>query len=470
MHSYEGAKTLFILGIKGVGMAQLAIILHKMGKQVVGFDVPEKFITDEELSAYPITVIEGFDLQRLPADIDLAIYSAAHGGTANPIIQELSARGVPCVSQAAFIGDLMSQFEKTVAVCGSHGKTTTASLLSYALIQLGVEPSYLTGSSRFGSYPAGDYRSHRFFVVEADEYGVNPPVDKTPKFLQYHPSFCLCTNIDFDHPDIFDSLASVEVAYESLFRQSEYVIVCADSGEAMETVRRTGVQFESYGFAPDATYRIINHESGAGGSRFDVMYGDRVIEGVEIALYGDHNILNATGVVLLLLKLGFMPDQIKQSIQKFTGAKRRFEVVYDKDGLTIIDDYAHHPAEIEGVIQAATARYGMKPIILFQPHTFSRTEALLESFATAFHHAKYSLILPIFASAREDATKFSITHKDLVARSRERGNENIEAISAADLPSHLQQFRLPQVIITMGAGDVYKLHSDIMKVYASPKG
>lgn len=470
MSSLETARKIFILGIKGVGMAQLAIILHKMGKTVIGVDVPERFITDEELSAYPIEIIESFDIERLPSDIELAIYSAAHGGANNPVIQELNKRGVASISQADLIGELMTMFDKTIAVCGSHGKTTTSSLLSHALIQLGVEPSYLTGSSKFGEYPAGDFRGTNYFVLEADEYGVNPPQDKTPKFLKYHPTFTLCTNVDFDHPDIFENLTEVENAYESFFKQSEYVIVCSDSSEAVETVRKSGVQYESYGFDDNAAYRIINHESGRDGSRFDLIYGETVLEGISIPLYGDHNILNAAGVVTLLLRLGFMPDDIRSAVANFEGAKRRFEVMHDADGLTVVDDYAHHPAEIEGIIQAVTVRYGQKPIVVFQPHTYSRTQALLESFSTAFNGAKQTFILPIFASAREDVAQFSVTHEDVVKTARERGNEHIESCQGHEIASKLASYPLPEVVITMGAGDVYKLGSDIIKGYASKKG
>lgn len=469
MIDIESAKKVFILGIKGVGMAQLAIILHKMGKVVVGVDVPEKFITDDELKSYQITIVENFDISSLPSDSDLVVYSAAHGGTNNPIIKEAIKRGFKTVSQGALLGFLVTMFEKSIAVCGSHGKTTTSSLLSYALIKLGVKPSYFTGSSGFNDYPAGDYDSTSYFIVEADEYGVNPPQDKTPKFLQLNPSFSLCTNIDFDHPDIFANLEEVKSSYETFFKQSEYNVVCADSEPAIEVIIKSGVQFVSFGFAEDATYRIINHQATSLGSKFDLISGDKVISDIHLSLHGDHNIVNAAGVVVVLLKLGFIEKNIKKAVRDFVGAKRRFEVVYNEKGITIVDDYAHHPEEIKAVIKAAAERWGTKPIVIFQPHTYSRTQALLEEFAGSFVGSKHAYILPIFASARENVSDFIVTHKDIVIKAKERGFDSIESLSGTDdLCSKLASTPIPCVIMTLGAGDVYKLHSDIIRALNRP--
>ena len=465
MLNIETVKKVFILGIKGVGMAQIAIIMHKMGKTVVGVDVPENFITDEELKNYPITVVENFDLSSLPADTDLVIYSAAHGGTSNPLVIEAHKKNIQIMSQAEFLGSLIEKFKKSIAVCGSHGKTTTSSLLSYALTKLGVKPSYFTGSSGFNEYPAGDYNSESYFVIEADEYGVNPPTDMTPKFLHLKPSFSLCTNIDFDHPDVFKNIQEVEAAYEKFFKQSEYNIICEDSEYATEAVKKAGVQYDSYGFSDDSTYRIINHEVNAQGSKFDLLMGEKVIADIHTALFGDHNILNAAGVFVTLLKLGFVEAQIKDAVKDFVGAKRRFEVVYNENAVTIVDDYAHHPEEIKAVIKAATERYGLKPVVIFQPHTFSRTQALLEDFANSFMEASHAYILPIFASARENVADFTVTHLDIVKKAKERGFDAIEAVAdKQQLSAKLASISAPCVIMTLGAGDVYKLRSDIIRV------
>ena len=343
MVNLQTVNKVFILGIKGVAMAQIASILKKMGKDVVGYDVDEEFITDSELHKQNITIYTSEDAVPADSKFDLAIFSAAHGGDSNPLIKKLKGDGVTTISQAEFLNQLSQLFKKTIAVCGAHGKTTASALLSYALIKLGVNPTYIVGTSSFDEYPAGDFQSKEYLVLEADEYGINPPTDKTPKFHYLHPTLTLCTNIDFDHPDVFDSMDDVVKAYEKFFKQSESLVVCADNERALETAKRSGLKFESYGFSEEANTRIINHEVTSIGSSFDLMKGDNLIQGIRTSMYGDHNILNAVGVFLVLQRLGFEDELIKTAIKDFMGAKRRFEVAHSKDGLTVVDDYAHHP-------------------------------------------------------------------------------------------------------------------------------
>ncbi len=465
MATLESAKMVFILGIKGVAMAQIASILKKMGKDVAGYDVTEEFITDEELRKQNITIYTSENSIPSDSKFDLAIYSAAHGGNSSSIIKRLKSEGAATISQAEFLGQLSQLFKRTIAVCGAHGKTTASALLSYALIKLGVRPTYIVGTSSFDEYPAGDFQSKEYLVLEADEYGVNPPMDKTPKFLFLNPSLTLCTNIDFDHPDVFDSVEAVAKAYEKFFKQSGSLVVCGDNKLALETAKKSGVNFVSYGFSEEAYVKVQNHIVTASGSSFDIKTSEGLIEGIETSMYGDHNILNATGVYLILTGLGFEDDQIKTAIRDFKGAKRRFEVVYSKDGLTVIDDYAHHPEEIKAIIKASFERYGIKPMVIFQPHTYSRTQSLLEEFGFAFSEAERAYILPIFASARENKDSFTVTHEDMVSKAKERGFEAIEAVSGKEeLMAKLGSLKAPCVVMTLGAGDVYKLHSDIIRV------
>lgn len=445
-------------------MAQIASMLKKMGKDVSGYDTEEEFITDEELHKQNITIYTSEDKIPSVSKFDLAIFSAAHGGDSNPIIRRLKGEGTVAISQAEFLQQLSKMFKKTVAVCGAHGKTTASALLSYALIKLGAKPSYIVGSSSFDEYPAGDFQSKDYLVLEADEYGVNPPTDKTPKFHFLHPSLTLCTNIDFDHPDVFDSTEEVVKAYEKFFKQSGGLIVCADNVLAVQTAKQSGVQFSSYGFSEKAGFRIVGKKPISYGSCFDLQSGESLIKGIGTSMYGDHNILNAVGVYLVLQSLGFDESQIKEAIKEFKGAKRRFEVVYSKDGLTIVDDYAHHPVEIKAIIKAAFERYGAKPVVIFQPHTYSRTQALIEEFGKAFSESEHAYIMPIFASAREDKSSFTVTHEDLVAKAKKQGFQAIEAVSNKDeLMAKLGSKEAPSVIMTLGAGNVYKLHSDIIK-------
>ncbi len=422
-------QNIFIIGIKGVGMANLALILKKMGKIVTGCDIDEEFITDKWLKKNAIPVAIGFE--NLPQEVDVVIYSAAHGGKQNQLVLEAQRRGIKTLHQAQFLGELLKSFKHTVAVAGSHGKTTTAALLAYALLKLGAKPTYLVGSSEFDGYPAGDFNSSDYFVIEADEYALDPPNDKTPKFNFLHPEIILCTNIDFDHPDVFKDLSDVQQAFALFFKQASKVIRCED------------LQIKNIRVNPEGTSFIFNHEQ------------------FFLALYGEKNAFNAAGVIAVLLALGFDVDNIQKAIKDFTGAKRRFEKKFVEHDTLLFDDYAHHPKEIVATIRAARERFpNHRIIVIFQPHTYSRTQALLKSFSKALEEADKAYILPIFSSAREDVRDFTITSHDLVK------NVKLKAVdSKGELFTLLEKnIRRGDVIFTMGAGDVYKLGDDIISL------
>ena len=204
------SKNIFIVGIKGAAMSNLAVILKEMGKQISGCDVAEEFITDVILKKYGIPYSVGFDPVFLSKETDLVIYSAAHTGQENQIVIEAKKKGIKTVSQAKILGELLTHFNISIAVSGCHGKTTTSSLLAYTLGKLGVKPSYIIGVPTFNDQPGGMYDRKDYFVIEADEYGVNPPDDKTPKLLFLHPTHIICTNIDFDHPDVYLNIEEIK--------------------------------------------------------------------------------------------------------------------------------------------------------------------------------------------------------------------------------------------------------------------
>lgn len=428
----EETKHIFLLGIKGVAMANIALILKKMGKSVTGADIEEEFITDEWLNKNNIPVQTSFSPEDLPQNTQLIVYSASHGGAANPLVQEAKKRGVKIAHQAQFLADLFSQFKTKIAVCGSHGKTTTTALLAYSLEQLGANPSYLVGSSSFNNLPGGAYNSKDYFVLEADEYGVNPPVDKTPKFLFLNPDIILCTNIDFDHPDVFANPDEARNAFLEFFKKAKKVILSPENKEST-------VKLESI-----ASLRSDN----------PLFLNDKMAS-------------NMAGVVAVLLELGFEMEKIRKALQGFKGVKRRFEEVAHINDTYLFDDYAHHPAEIEATLNAARTRFPRRRIgILFQPHTYSRTRALLEEFTQSLSKADYAIIAPIFPSAREKREDSSVSSLDIEKRAQ---GDTIKAVSSKEesIQALKQKLQKGDVVFTMGAGDIYKLSDDIIKVIKS---
>lgn len=469
------SKKVFFLGIKGVAMTNLAVFLKKMGKEVTGCDLEEVFITDALLDKNGISFDRGFD-KFVGQDVDLVVYSAAHGGISNPIVKDaVKKRGIKIIHQADLIGELMNEFDVNIAVSGCHGKTTTSSFISYALHELKALPSYLVGVPFFSGYPGVDFHSKKYFVVEADEYGVNPPVDLTPKFHKLNPDYIVTTNIDFDHPDVYKDLQQTKEAYLKFFKKAlgkkikTPFIFQSDDKNLMEVASLLPKgSYITSGYDESADYRIINPRIDEDYSYFELEETKtrKSLGTFKISIPGKMNIGNAAAVILTLMKLGYDVDRIRKAIIGFTGSERRFEKVYKNENLFLYDDYAHHPREIETTIAAAKEKFPKRRIIvIFQPHTFSRTASLITDFAKKLSKADLVLLLPIFASAREDASKFNITSSDIANKA---GNKDrVYAFGdKSDLLDYLKKIAKPKdVVFTMGAGDVYKLKDEIIGVY-----
>ncbi len=463
----EQKRNIFIVGIKGVAMANLARMLTQMGNKVSGSDVAETFITEELLKENNIDVITSFDSKDLPSDTNLVIYAASHGGTDNPQVKEAQKRDITIMHQAEMLGELMKDFTNSVAICGCHGKTTSTSLMAYALNRLNKKPSFMIGTSTFNGQWAGEYNEKEFFVVEADEYGMSPPVDKTPKFYSLNPTHILATNIDFDHPDVFVNLEATKAAFKMFFEKKgiKKVVACQDNEPLADVISHFDQsQVTTYGFT-DADFTITRLSTAEEKTTFDLKQKNESLGTFSTPLYGEKNVLNTVGVIVMLLQLGFHEDELRNVFDGFTGAKRRFEKVGEINDIYFFDDYAHHPEEIKATISAARARFPEnRVIIIFQPHTYSRTENLKDDFVEALALADYSFIAPIFASARELIAESSITASVLENYAKQKGVNNVLSFNSSFELGELikNNVKKGDVLFTMGAGDVYKLKNDII--------
>jgi len=450
-------KNIFIIGIKGIAMTNLAIILKKMGKNVFGADIGEEFITDEKLKKHQISYQVGFNQKNLPPSTELVIYSAAHGGINNPYIIEAKKRKIKVISQAEILNEILSSFKNKVAVCGTHGKTTTASLLSYALIKLNQKPSYLVGSSSFNTFDGANLEEKNFFVIEADEYGINPPVDKTPKFLKLNPDFIIETNIDFDHPDVYQNLTEVKEAFLKFFNNRNLILNIDDKNtkDILPEIKKINrnKKIITFGFSGEADFQIINPRFFETKTEFEILKKGKKLDRFTISLFGRHNIQNTGAVIAFLITYGFRAEKIKKAIADFYGAKRRFEFLGKVKNNLFFDDYAHHPSEIKATIEAAKKRFPKRKIIVFfQPHTFSRTASLLKEFNYSLSEAYKGYIFSIFSSARENPSDFNVSSLDIIGLSK-----NLFYIDEKNLIKILtKEMTNRKIILIMGAGDVYK--------------
>ncbi len=451
----DGFERIFFLGIKGVAMANLAVFLKQMGKAVCGVDYSEEFITDKLLIENNISWQNDFSI--LPRGVDLFVFSAAHGGINSLLAKLAKGRNIRIISQAELIGELMKGFQTKIAVAGCHGKTTTSSLLAFSLNCLGKKPSYLVGVPYFMEYPGAFYQGNDYFVVEADEYGINPPLDKTPKFFKLNPDWIIGLNIDHDHPDVYRDISDTKKAFLKFFEKRKLILNLDDENTFDVLDKINSKKIVTYGFSGNANYRIVD---------FGVVDNKTFFEldgiGVfKISLFGKHNVLNATSVVVMLIELGFEVEDIIKAIINFKGAKRRLELLYKKNGNYIFDDYAHHPKEIESTIRAVLSRFPNKKIVVvFQPHTFSRTFYLKKDFVESLSLSDFSFVLPIFGSAREKEDKYQISHKDIAD-----GKKIFSVDSNDELLVFLKRvLNRNFVLLIMGAGDVYKLKDSIIGI------
>jgi UDP-N-acetylmuramate--alanine ligase len=456
-------KSFFLLGIKGAAMANLAVMIKQMGKQVTGVDSSEEFITDVTLSENGIPYSSDFSDLSLVHNCDVFVYSAAHGGDDNILAQEAIKHGKLIISQPQLIGELTVKFSHSFAVAGCHGKTTTSSLLAHSLEKLGVDPSFLIGAPPFEGSGGGKMTKSDYFVIEADEYGVHPPKDKTPKLLFLHPAYSLCMNIDFDHPDVYKNLDETKKTFIKFFDQSKHLVVCGEDPVILSLLKQIAYKSPvTYGLSNKNTYYVRDIVYKPDSTEFAVYKKDALLGTCTTELYGEKNVLNTLGVLALLIENGFEFAEVAKSVYGFKGAKRRMELIYTDNSSYLFDDYGHHPAEILATIQALKSRFpGKKLHVLFQPHTFSRTLALKEEFANVLKKADVAYIGPIFPSARENTDQFKVTSFD-VARAAKSENVRAYELMQGILDSLASKFRPGDVVLTIGAGDIYKLKSGII--------
>lgn len=418
----EKVKRIYFVGIKGVAMAALAIWAKESGKVVAGSDVEEEFPTDEELTKAEIEIHEGFDIIHLVTfSPDLVIYTGAHGGRDNPQVQEAIKRRIPVAPHGKALGMVMES-TRQIAVAGSHGKTTTSAMIATILMEAGWDPSYTIGCGSIRGLGApGHAGIGDWFVAEADEYVTDPGHDVTPRFMWQKPEILVVTNIDYDHPDAYSDLLAVQQAFIALQKQSKFTFICADD-EASSVLKRAGNV---------ATFGLSEK-----------------LNELKLQIPGRHNMLNAAAAAAACGRIGIAWEVVKRGLERFGGTKRRFEKLGELRGALVYDDYAHHPKEIEATIAAFRDKYPKKRlIVIFQPHTYSRTKALLTDFARAIGKADIALVTDIYASARETQTEEGLARK----------LGGVYAPTKNDVSGWLlKELKEDDIVVFMGAGDIYK--------------
>ena len=438
------------IGIGGISMSGLAEILLEKGFTISGSDAKESDLT-RALAAKGVRIFYGQQAENIIPGIDVVVYTAAIHPD-NPEFAEAEKQQLPMLSRAELLGEIMDNFKNSVAIAGTHGKTTTTSMMSEILLAAKVDPTVTVG----GILPSigGNLRvgSSDIFVSEACEY--------TNSFLNFRPRYSIILNVEAEHLDFFKDLADIRNSFHKFAGNTPADGATIINGEILDyaaIVKGLPQQIITYGFdssfdfyAEDLTYDNKACPS------FTAMHGGEQIADIRLSVPGRHNAANALAAIACAVTMGIPAEAIVTGLDAFHGADRRFQYKGCVDGVTIIDDYAHHPTEIRATLTAARNYPHKRLVLVFQPHTFSRTKAFLDDFADVLSMADVVVLADIYA-AREQNT-YGISSKDILSRLKAKGTEAYYFPSFEEIEKFLLKNCIDQdLLITMGAGNVVEI-------------
>ncbi len=459
---YTGKK-IFLVGIKGTGMSALAELLLDGGAQVSGADTGEKFYTDEILDRLGIPYYEEFAASHIDSTVDIVAYSAAYSPDSCPELVKAKALGIPTKTYPQMLG-MLSLYRDSTGIAGVHGKSTTTAMAGTLLRGLKLPASVVAGTA----VPTFDERStltlgDEFFVAETCEYRRH--------FLSFHPSRIVLTNVDLDHTDYFSGIEDIENAFlafgERLPPDGELIYCADDEGASRVAARlaeaKPGLAFVPYGTTAKGPFRVSDVSAGNGKIEFSL---DALPVRLALRIPGVHNVLNAAAAVALarsLVKKKYgavdqsFAETVAEALNRFSGSRRRSQIVGERDGILFLDDYGHHPTAISKTIQGFRSFYpGRRIIVDFMPHLYSRTKDLFDGFVTAFDAADVVILHDVYSSARE--TSGDVSGIDLFRAVLRRHPDTHYFEGFRDAEGFCRRLLSPgDVFITMGAGDNWKL-------------
>lgn len=454
---FSKIKTIYMIGIKGVGMTMLAEFLSHEGYEIKGSDTVETFMTDKVLAKAKIQVYEGFSEEHLGDHYDLIIYSTAYNQENNIELKIALEKKLKVVTFAEALGAIFNTHHG-IAVCGSHGKTTTTAWLGFTLNKIGLEPNCLVGAEVPQFDGACVTGKSNYLIIEADEY--------QNKLQYFNPKMILLNNIDYDHPDFYPSEESYEKAFSDFIKKlpkSGTLIANFDDEIIKKISAECQAKIVSYGLNNGAyqAYDIVWNNNK---QYFKVKLKDEDNESdlgtFATLLPGKHSIYNALAVISASIELGGELQLIRRAVEEFSGTARRLQVLGEFKNALIIDDYAHHPTEIKASLEAAKQKWPEKNLrVIFHPHTFSRTQSLLEEFGKSFSLASEVIVLPIYSSAREQTGTITNENVAEIIKNNSKPEQKIITInSLEEAENYLRETAKDNdLIILMGAGDVFRV-------------
>ena len=454
----SGVRHAYLIGIGGVGMSALARVLKHRGIKVSGSDKKGNHTT-AQLEREGIGVLLGQETVGL-ADADLVIYSSAIKED-HPELSAARQLGKNVHHRAEILSSLLNQAKTSVAVTGTHGKTTTSSMVSFVLSELGKNPTCLVGGDVLNLGTNTVLGDLDLFISEVDES------DQTHEL--YAPNYAIMTNLEEDHMDHYKDMGALRGSFETFLghlRNPGMAIYSAEDSILTELVRQSGRPAVSFGFNASADFSAANIDYHAFGSEFDLLEEGFFVTRFRLSIPGIHNISNALAAISVLSQLGLDLEEIAPALEKFKGAKRRLEIKWQSPELVVIDDYAHHPTEVKASIRALRSM-GKHLTVVFQPHRFSRTQHFFKEFGRSFDEADEVILTDIYSAGETNRDKIGIQsiYQEVVAW----GHPHVNIVDRSRVYAHLLQQEFKNHIVAfLGAGDIGEIADEFanrFKVY-----
>jgi len=457
-----------LIGVCGTAMATLAAMLKRKGHDVQGSDQDVYPPMSDFLASERIRTFSGYSAEHVGGEIDLVVIGNAVS-RGNVELEEVLDRKIRYCSLPEAIRDHFLWGARSIVIAGTHGKTTTTSLTGWLLTHGGLDPSMLVGgiAGNFGDH-GSSYRlgNGRDFVIEGDEYD-SAFFDKTAKFLKYVPDIAVINNVEFDHADIYPDLDAVRLAFQrlrNLVPRKGLLLIGADSAAACELARDAVSRVQTFGTKEDVDWQAHEVEAAGGVTRFKLLRGGAPFGAFELPMIGVHNVRNAAAAIAVATECGVSLERIAEGLRRFAGVKRRLEVVGVADGVTVYDDFAHHPTAVAETLAGLRASHPDARIwAVFEPRSASSCRRVFQSeFAGAFEAADEVLIAPVFRSSLPEADRLSIPHLIRELRARGQSARDARAIDHI-VDTIVQEHRPGDLVVLMSNGGFGGIHRKLLQ-------
>ncbi|MDJ0987759.1 MAG: UDP-N-acetylmuramate--L-alanine ligase [Desulfobacterales bacterium] len=443
------------VGIGGIGMSGIAELLLNLGYKVSGSDLQSSDIT-ARLNTLGGTIYKGHAAENIKG-ADVVVVSSAID-TVNPEVEAASQASIPVIPRAEMLAELM-RLKYSIAIAGAHGKTSTTSIVASVLAQGGLDPTVVIGGKLKSIGSNAVLGEGDFIVAEADE--------SDGSFLKFSPTIAVVTNIDKEHLDFYADLDAIKDVFLNFMDRIPFyglAVLCLDNEPIQELIPQLKKRYTTYGMSSQADFQIRDVEFSQQKSRFTVYHHGEKMGMIDLNLPGIHNIYNATASIAVGTELDVSFDHIKTALETVEGVQRRLEIKGETNGITVIDDYGHHPTEIKVTLEAIEENWpDRRKVVVFQPHRYSRTQALFDEFSRAFYQSDVLVVMPIYAASEKPIE--GVNSEKLCEEIKAHGHKEVVYIDGLKPAlAFLKKNLLPgDVLLTLGAGDVYKVGEKYLK-------